>query len=205
MEAHSDSCASIQAHEADHRRLRKLQSHAFSEKALSAQESYLQKYVRLFISRLYEQLDGPGDGVVPISMWYNFTAFDLIGDLAFAHSFQCLDSGELHPWVAITFGSIKVMEYMRIARIYPLLEALITMIIPKSMKDIRISHNKWSSDRAQERLKMGTERQDFMSYILRHSGEKGMSNDELNEAAAILILAGSETVRSTNNIFYTRC
>ncbi|KAI9743666.1 MAG: hypothetical protein M1818_002982 [Claussenomyces sp. TS43310] len=183
----------IIAHEADHRRMRRLQSHAFSEKALKAQEIYLQKHVRLFIKGLRKQIDGPDGGVIPIMTWYNFTTFDLIGDLAFADSFHCTEKAELHPWVKITFDFIKMMEYMRLTRVWQL-QSLLELFIPKSLQEVRVNHAKWSAEKTQARLKMDTDRQDFMSYMINQIGEKGMSDAELNEAAAILILAGSETV-----------
>jgi cytochrome P450 len=127
-------------------------------------------------------------------MWYNFITFDLIGDLAFAHPFGCIESGKLHSWIAITFDYIKMMEYMRLTRIFPVVEKLLALFIPQSLKDVRVTHAKWSADQAQERVKMKTDRKDFMSYLLREKGEKGMTKDELNEGALILVLAGSETV-----------
>ncbi|KAF2489570.1 cytochrome P450 [Lophium mytilinum] len=183
----------IMANEMDHRRLRKLQSHAFSEKALAEQEPFLLQYVTSFISGLQKQVSGSAKGVVPISMWFNFTTFDLIGDLAFAHPFGCIESGKLHPWIAVTFDYIKMMEFMRLTRIFPVIEKLLEMLIPQSLKDVRTNHAKWSADKAQERVRMQTDRKDFMSYILREKGEKGMSADELNESTLILVLAGSET------------
>lgn len=40
------------------------------------------------------------------------------------------------------------------------------------------------------------ERGDFMSFILRHNDERGMTPDELGENSNILIVAGSETTAS---------
>lgn len=182
------------AKEDDHRRFRKLQSHAFSEKALKAQESYLQRYTRSFIDRLHDQVKGTSKGLVPMSMWYNFTTFDLIGDLAFAHSFGMTENAELHPWVKITFDYIKMMEFMRLTRIFPSVEKVLHYFIPQSLKDVRTNHAKWSAEKAQARVQMNTDRQDFMSYLLKGDDKNGLTKDEINEAATILILAGSETV-----------
>jgi len=41
------------------------------------------------------------------------------------------------------------------------------------------------------------DRQDFMSYLVEDGRPKGMTNEELNENAGILVLAGSETVSFT--------
>ena len=51
-----------------------------------------------------------------------------------------------------------------------------------------------SFEKARKRLESGgTDREDFMSYILRHNDEKGMTPDEIGENANVLIIAGSET------------
>jgi aspirochlorine biosynthesis cytochrome P450 monooxygenase len=186
--------SSIMAREEDHRRFRKLQSHAFSDKALAQQEVFLQSHLRAFINGLQRQVRGPMKGLVSISDWFNLTTFDLIGDLAFGHSFNGVEKEELHPWVKITFNFIKVMEYMRCTRIFPQVAMLLDLLIPKSLKQVRVDHARFSADRAQERMALKTDRNDFMSYLVEDGRPKGMTIEELNENAGILVLAGSETV-----------
>jgi len=89
------------------------------------------------------------------------------------------------------------MQYLFIARLYPSVSKFLDILIPQSMKQKRKDHFNWSAERAQSRVHMKTDRQDFFSYMLREKGEKGMSDDELSEAAGILIMAGSETVSNT--------
>ena len=79
--------------------MRRLLSHAFSEAALQEQEPLITSYFDLLIHKLHEQIAGPADGVVDIVRWYNFTTFDLIGDLCFGESFHALENGEYHYWV----------------------------------------------------------------------------------------------------------
>lgn len=44
-----------------------------------------------------------------------------------------------------------------------------------------------------KRLEQGTTRPEFMSHVLRHNDEKGMSTAEIQETFTLLILAGLET------------
>lgn len=87
------------ANDSSHSRMRRQLAHAFSERALRSQESYLKHYVDLLISKLRAESDAgqPADMV----KFYNFTTFDVLGDLAFGESFGCLESGGYHPWVRI--------------------------------------------------------------------------------------------------------
>jgi hypothetical protein len=77
--------------------MRKLLSHAFSDKALRQQEDIVNQYFSLLVSSLKQRVDDPKvDSVVDLSKWYNFLTFDIIGDLCFAESFGALESREYH-------------------------------------------------------------------------------------------------------------
>lgn len=74
--------------------MRKLLSHAFSDSALREQESILTGYIDLLVSRLKEQSQIPTIDKVDIMSWYNFTTFDIIGDLVLGDSFRALENGQ---------------------------------------------------------------------------------------------------------------
>ncbi|KAL2163757.1 hypothetical protein VTH06DRAFT_5816 [Thermothelomyces fergusii] len=183
------------ADESDHRRHRRLLSHAFSEKALRGQEDIMKRYIDLLMARLSEK--ARAGEVVDMVRWYNYTTFDLIGDLAFGKPFGCLTSGEYHPWVAMIFKSVKISPYFQIFRRHPSLAFLRRFVIPKELMRAFVEHWELSEQTARRRLASGdVQREDFMSYILRHNDEKGMSEGEIIENANLLIIAGSETTAS---------
>lgn len=66
----------------EHAALRRALSHGFSEKRIREQQPIIKQYLDLFIQRLKEKSD---NGAAPLDMvaWYNYTLFDVIGDLAF--------------------------------------------------------------------------------------------------------------------------
>jgi cytochrome P450 len=156
---------------------------------------YLQNHLKAFVEGLQAQIRGPDRGLISITKWFNLTTFDLIGDLAFGYSFNGVAKAELHPWVKITFDFIKMMEYMRCTRIFPQVEKVLNLLIPQSLKDVRLNHAAFSAGRAQDRAMMKTDRKDFMSYLVEDGRPKDMTDEELNENAGILVLAGSETVK----------
>ena len=111
--------------------MRKTLSHGFSSTALAGQEDRVYHFINLLIDqieKLYTQ--APGD----ITKWYNYTTFDVIGELAFGDPFGCLESsaspshilnsrtvylaqgliiGKPHFWIKILFSTIKNMNFMR--------------------------------------------------------------------------------------------
>src|SRR5690349_4607460 len=111
----------IVSNDADHARIRRLLSHAFSESALNEQESLQNVFFDLLFEKLYENVDGPTHGKVELVHWLNFTAFDLIGDLSFGESFGALKSGEYHPWVKNIITGFKFARFFRIMKAYPLI------------------------------------------------------------------------------------
>ncbi len=56
------------------------------------QEPIIRGYIDKFIVKLHENAGQPLD----MCKWYNFVSFDLIGDLVFGESFQCLEENKLH-------------------------------------------------------------------------------------------------------------
>ncbi|KAM0366634.1 hypothetical protein ACHAPZ_011111 [Fusarium culmorum] len=175
----------------DHKRQRKLLSHAFSHKALSEQNDLLMHYVNLFIEKLTQKAR-EGESVDMVA-WYNFATFDLIGHLALGQPFGCLESGKYHPWVTKIFSSIKGISFSQ-AAIRLGLHNWISLITPSHVKKATKEHFEFTEHVAGARLDVkDNNSKDFMSYILRYNDERGMSRPEIIENSSLLIVAGSET------------
>lgn len=187
---------SLNADEPTHRRMRRLLAHAFSEKALTAQEDILTDYISQFVNGLKRECSSSREGKVNIAQWYNFTTFDVIGDLSFGEPFGCVKHAEYHPWVYDMLGHFKMLSAIRLARMFPLISIPLMMLMPSSLKKNRKAHLQWAIDKVNKRIEMGDRRQspDFMHYLLRHNDEKGMTHDEIRDLAGTLVIAGSETV-----------
>ncbi|VUC36328.1 unnamed protein product [Clonostachys rosea] len=175
----------------DHRRIRRTVAHAFSDKALRNQEPVVNKYVNLFIERLTQR--AASNTVVDMVAWFNFATFDLIGDLAFGKPFGSLESGTYHPWVLNIFRGMKGAPWTQVSQRLRL-RWLFRWLVPQKYLKASLRHRKFAELTALARIESGdTKREDFMSYILRHNDERGMSKGEIVELASILVLAGSET------------
>lgn len=183
------------ADEDDHRRFRRLQSHVFSDKALTSQESLIQDYARRFISGLIKFSSLNSDNSINIGQWYNYTTFDLIGDLAFGEPFGCVETGEMHPWIQLIFKVLEISTLINESKRYPILGAIVYFFIPRGMRGRFQKHKQLAREKAYRRLDTPRDKPDFMSYILKHNEtEKGMTREEIGNNASILIIAGSETV-----------
>ncbi|KFY92053.1 hypothetical protein V500_04337 [Pseudogymnoascus sp. VKM F-4518 (FW-2643)] len=179
----------ITANREDHSRYRRLVSHAFSDKALREQEPLIKGYVDLLIQRLHERAT---TGPLEMVAWYNWTTFDLIGDLAFGESFGCLENCTYHPWISMLFASIKAGAFLSSLKRYGI-KSMMAVLVPKGLLHKRREQLQLTEQKVMKRLEQGTGRPDFMSHILRHNDEKGMKVPEIIVNSALLIVAGSET------------
>ena len=185
----------INSTHADHARIRRQLSHAFSERALREQEDLITGYINLLI----EKLTGTAESGAKVDLvkWYNFATFDIISDLAFGESFHSLKNGVYHSWVSSVFKNIRAFNVIRSFATYPGAKLIIGMLASSELRASRKTHKDYSRKTVLKRLAKGTleERRDFMSYILKHKDEddKGMTEGEIIRTASTLIMAGSET------------
>lgn len=181
----------IRSNDADHSRFRRLLSHAFSDNSLRGQEPIIQGYVDLLIRRLREMSES--DKPVDLVSWYNFTTFDVIGDLAFGEPFNCLSNSNYHPWVKMVFDNVKAGTLAMMSRRLAGAK-LLDFLIPKSLIAAKESFDNLTKEMVDERVKKSNDRPDFFANILKHnSTAKGFSHGELYSNTSILIIAGSET------------
>ncbi|KPA35153.1 isotrichodermin c-15 hydroxylase, partial [Fusarium langsethiae] len=74
------------------------------------------------------------------------------------------------------------------------LRKYIPYLLPSKYTKATKEHYQFTEHTAMARVDVSdTSSHDFMSYILRHNDEKGMSRAEIIETASLLIIAGSET------------
>ena len=70
----------ISANREEHSVLRRTLAHGFSDRSMREQQPIIKKYIDLLVQKLRDNCD---TGTVNMAAWYNYTTFDVIGDLAF--------------------------------------------------------------------------------------------------------------------------
>jgi cytochrome P450 len=177
--------------DADHGRYRRLLAHGFSEKAIREQEFVIKKYVDLLIQRLHKRA---GDGPQDVVAWSNWTTFDIIGDLTFDQSFDCLENEAYHDWIPFVFGGVKALLILSEIKRYPLVLPILMWLCSREILNAREKGLQFTRERVDHRIASTTDRLDFLGYILRHDGkETGMSRSEIEATSSILVLGGSDT------------
>ncbi|KAK8000961.1 trichothecene c-15 hydroxylase [Apiospora marii] len=178
----------------NHARFRRILAHVFSAQAMAEQEPLIKVYIDKLFASLKRECAGETK-VVDLLKWYNWTTFDIIGDLSFGEPFGSLDSNAYHPWVSNIFGSIKSMAFGVNANRYPFASSLLQRLVPAEIKTKWAEHQDLSLRSLRKRLDAETDRPDFVDKMLHARGTKGgeMTFEEMASHSALLIIAGSET------------
>lgn len=176
-----------------HARIRRILAPGFTLRALRDQEPILHQYVNLLVDRLRESTLESSEAQVNLVPWLNFTTFDIIGDLGFGDSFNCLQHSRYHPWTAMLFSTVKAAAWVASARYYPLIEFILLKCIPPSLMKTQTDHYRRISDKVDRRLNFEMERPDVLSYVIKKREEEAVPIGEINSTFMILTTAGSET------------
>lgn len=152
----------------------------------------------LFISRLQQKIthSDTAETNVNIGQWCNYLNFDIMADLSFGESFNCLEESRHHPRVSILFSIFKSAVLFTSTRYLPGLERSMRLASPNSVAQKRRDHFEMSKAKVYHRLeqsKMTTRNNDIMAYVLRHKDYKGMSVPKIEATFPFVVLAGSET------------
>ena len=186
----------------DHSRMRKMLTNSFSEKTLQGQEPVIESYMDLAMAR-FRAMAIAGDtkdaGVVLNMLdWLNFFTIDIIGDLGFGESFNCLRDSRYHDWVRTLHNFLKGMVFAAATRFYPSVEYTFFALLPRSIIQLQKRHTEFANERINRRLNLEAYRPDFISPIMEDNRDfKNMSIEEIQSNAAILMVAGSETTATT--------
>lgn len=95
------------------------------------QQPTIVQYINLLIQRLHENC-GEGKNPIDIMSWYNYTTFDIIGDLVWGESFGCLDNSDLHPWIKAIFDMLRIGTITQGLAHFPRTRQLVFKLIPQS-------------------------------------------------------------------------
>lgn len=159
----------INADREEHQRFRRALSHGFSDSSMRQQEPLIVKYVDLLLKRLTEECDN-GKTALNIEAWYNWTTFDVIGNLVFGQSFGCLESREYHPWIAFILKGtrfvavIKALSYVGLSE---LVQIMFKYGAASTLKTVR----SYTEAMVTSRLTMDKEREDLFEGLVKRRDE----------------------------------
>lgn len=161
----------IGADRPEHARFRRILSHGFSAAVMQEQEPLIMSYVDKLMARLRERCAG-GTSPLDMAKWFNYTTFDVIGDLSFGEPFGCLDNEDYHPWVALIVESTISIVYTAQLAYWRHLDPLLRRwVMPKDLAQKWIDHSRLSEEKVKKRLASGVTRPDFIQKMVEGSAK----------------------------------
>ncbi|KAH8666581.1 cytochrome P450 [Xylariales sp. PMI_506] len=181
----------------EHAALRRALSQGFSEASMRLQAPQIARYADFLIERLRGQCDSAGEAPLNLEAWYNWTTFDVIGDLVFGKPFGCLEKMEYHPLISIVFGTVKfgsIPTTLNYLGFRPLIKLLFRSgALASRAKTMK----RYVAELMRHRLDMGKSRDDLIEGLVKRQDELNLGFGKLCGNAFILVLAGSETSATT--------
>ncbi|KAJ4351110.1 uncharacterized protein N0V89_006449 [Didymosphaeria variabile] len=161
----------ISASRERHGPLRRTLAHAFSAKAMAEQMPLINQYIDLLMQKLHEHGEY---GRKPLNMvhWFDWTTFDIVGDLAFGEPFGCLDRGKAHPWVSLLSNAQKFIPLLQSLQDLPFFKALkpLYMVLYPPLlsagKTLATSQE-FADATVNKRIDLGVARPDFVEHMLK--------------------------------------
>ncbi|KAF7180412.1 hypothetical protein CNMCM7691_009580 [Aspergillus felis] len=177
-----------------HSRLRRQLATGFSEKAVRNQEPIIRGYIDLLLEKLREN-NNDGQPVV-ISDWFNYTTFDIIGDLAFGEPFGCLRGSNYDEWIKGILESTRLAAVVQALSFVPWVKRIALDMVPKNLQVLHKLQKQRTEAKMRRRMAVTDNRVDLMEGLLKKKEELNLGVDELTSNAQVLIVAGSETTAS---------
>lgn len=165
----SPLCIINEDHE-QHSRLRRQMAPGFSEKTIRDNEPIIRGYVDLLLQRLRENSSN-GQQPLVISDWFNYTTFDIIGDLVFGESFGCLAGSDYDEWIRSIFESVHLGTISQALSFMPWLRRVVLSLVPKDLQLYHEKQQQRTEAKMRRRIDATDNRMDLMEGLLRKKKE----------------------------------
>ncbi|KAI0401622.1 cytochrome p450 monooxygenase [Xylaria palmicola] len=177
---------------ADHAPVRKVWDRGFSTKSLRDYEPRVAKYTDLLLEQFEARVGTP----INMTAWIGFYGFDVMGDLAFGHSFDMLKSGSVNYYIGLMQEFLKVRAmFSRIPWAFRILQVM--ALLNTSFTQFRT----WMEQQVKTRMKNEPDIPDVFSWILAdyEAQPKKTQQDFFNlmGECTLITIAGSDTTSST--------
>lgn len=184
----------------NHALLRRQLAHGFSDRSMREQEPVIGSYVDLLVRRLREHAVDTDrrdnvtglQGVkmaLDMTMWYNWTTFDIISDLAFGEPFGSLDRAEYDPFVKLIGDALAANRWAIVIKFMGWGDLL--MPVFRFFAKSRAEFGERTKRMLERRMQV--KRNDFIQGLLSNKDSWNMKLDRIQMNASLLLIAGSET------------
>ncbi|KAH7324854.1 putative cytochrome P450 monooxygenase [Stachybotrys elegans] len=170
----------------EHSIIRRHLAHGFSDRSMRAQEGIIGSYVDLLVQRLHENASS---GPLNMHDWYNWTTFDIIGNLGFGSDFDGLrkNTHSVWPKLIIDANRLDIIATALSSIGCGFLGAKLYEFTSSGARDAQML----SREKMKQRIELGKnqDRPDLIHGLI----QANLPLETLEANAHLLLQAGSET------------
>ncbi len=181
------------ADDAEHGRIRRIFSAAFSDKALKEQQPLMRKYVDQLVRNIRRDISQDPESQFDAVKLYNFTTFDIMSDLTFGEPLGLLENSAYTSWVKGVFATIRLGVIANFVGESRWATSLFWKFEPPVLEKTRMTHVAHTEDRVTRRLQQDRDGPDIWNLVLRQPEGRQFSKDTMTSNASIFMIAGTET------------
>ncbi|KAB8075103.1 cytochrome P450 [Aspergillus leporis] len=175
-----------------HKEMRKMLSPAFSQRALLEQESIISDIVDKFVRAIGEKAHPESNGINMIK-WFEMTAFDILGDMAFGESFHSVEAGKPHYWGDNILNHIYLITVIDNLRRFWVLAKLGKLLIPSRFL-LQSVNSRYARAQVEKCLESKSTRKDFVTLLAQKVRDGEVHKEEMAAHVSTFAVAGGETV-----------
>ncbi|KAE8165150.1 cytochrome P450 monooxygenase [Aspergillus tamarii] len=181
----------------EHAMQRKVWDKGFSSQALKHYEPRLSSYA----AQLFTAIDSHLGQSMNMTQWFNYYAFDVMGDLAFGKGFNMLAEGKDQYFLTQLRGNMKAIGLTsHLSWIFPFFKRI------PGLNGGYLKNLQWLAEQVDWRIKNPPHSPDIFSWVLQ-GYEKGPKTKQeyanLTCDAELICVAGSDTASATlTNMFF---
>ncbi|KAG9230932.1 cytochrome P450 monooxygenase-like protein, partial [Amylocarpus encephaloides] len=182
----------LTSNDTDHARMRRLVSHAFSENAIQELLPLIATYIDELVNQIQTLIADVDHTVVDMNKCFNCLSFDIVSGLSFGEAVGALKGD--YSYIETFFASCKLYPIIPTAYEYSAVKMALDfmMMIPKFRKTHEMGYLATKA-KVERRMEHEVSKyRDFMTYILRHNDERGMTKSEITGSTTVLVNAGGE-------------
>ncbi|KAE8454613.1 hypothetical protein EG329_000236 [Mollisiaceae sp. DMI_Dod_QoI] len=185
----------------EHSRMRRMLSFAFSNSNLLENEDVLVRRTDDFVKTLGTLgregvgADSKGKRGFNIVQQFNYVTFNIMGEMSFGDSFdkRLEEQPEYrYHWADVIVNTTYMNDVMRAVCVIPGLFSFLEWYKTDHMKKTLYRHAEYATEHTEARLKINTERKDFVHHILTSKGPRP-TNLEMGSHFNVIMMAGAVT------------
>ncbi|KAF3025159.1 hypothetical protein E8E14_014748 [Neopestalotiopsis sp. 37M] len=171
----------------DHARYRRILNPCFAEKATKTYEPTIRENVDKMVAKLSAIVE-KGNASIDVTKWFQWLTFDMVTDVCWGESFECVDEEKSHPCLALSMDLVSFSSFIVFVAWWKGLKDLLVKLSGVEGLFVNLVRSKCENN-----IKLSDASKKASIYSNLRAAGNPLNQAELDGNLTALIIAGSET------------